>query len=487
MANSEAAWARRLVARAELGDRRRNARAAKVLESLVVNPGATLSQAATGNEAARERFYRHARATEVNADELLRSGCLATVEDLRGIEGDILLVGDTTVLSYRHAAAEDLGLISASAQAINRGWQVHTVLAVNSVTGEIVGPVEQLWWTRPVDQHGKRHQRLDRQYEDKESFKWESSLEVARSRLGADCARTITVTDRESDVYEYFVYLVGQSCRFVARCTWNRRVLGELGYVFETAERAPKLGQLLLSIEQKGGRPKRQAQLAVRSASITLRPPKDVASTQPELQMNVVSVCEENPPAGVEPVRWLLFTSEPVQTFEQAYKVVLHYARRWRIEEFHKCWKSEGTDVESLRMATAENLRRVAILQVFVATKLMQLRDALVDRVAAAVPVVEDGDASSAHENKFVDRPCDRLLTRQQWRVLWVATEHSRPPIHPPSAKWASLAIAKMGSWVDTKRIKRPGYRAYFRGWQRLMDRCDFLEDLQFLEADPEM
>ena len=44
--------------------------------------------------------------------------------------------------------------------------------------------------------------------------------------------------------------------------------------------------------------------------------------------MNVVMVSEANPPAGDEPVEWLLLTSLPIETAEQVQQIIQYYTVR---------------------------------------------------------------------------------------------------------------------------------------------------------------
>lgn len=46
------------------------------------------------------------------------------------------------------------------------------------------------------------------------------------------------------------------------------------------------------------------------------------------------------PPVGEEPISWLLLTNMAVESFDDARLVVYGYSQRWRVEEFHKAWKS---------------------------------------------------------------------------------------------------------------------------------------------------
>ena len=485
--HDDKSWAQRLVGTARLGDKRRNERAAQVALGFLANPGVSLAAAARGSEAAKERYYRHVRSASVCADELLKSACLATAADVvQDARGDVLLIADTTTLGYTHAVAKELGHTGRVENNAVRGWQVHTVLAVSADSGEIFGPVEQLWWSRNPDQYGHAKQRQKRPYEFKESYKWESGAQSACERLAAMDDRIVLVTDRESDVYEYLVHLVGQAQRFIIRCSWNRCVEGGVEHVFERLEARPVLAELQLEIAQKGGRSRRVAHLRLRTESMVLKPPHDVVSQQPPIMVNAVLLEEYSAPQGAEPVRWILFTSDPVEGVADAMKVARRYAKRWRIEEFHKVWKSEGMRVEHLRMATADNLRRAAVLQAFCAARLMRLRDALVPHRETLTRKQQDhnGDVNAEQEvqvKALANAPCDQILTTTQWKLLWTASEKTSPPQNIPSRRWASLALARLGSWTDTKSTGRPGYRAYFCGWQRLMERCSFYEELPLL------
>ena len=75
-----------------------------------------------------------------------------------------------------------------------------------------------------------------------------------------------------------------------------------------------------MAITPKKGRSARTATMAVRSASVTLQRPRRPVDPPrlPEVKVNVVWVRETQPPAGEDPVEWMLLTSLPVETFEQA-------------------------------------------------------------------------------------------------------------------------------------------------------------------------
>jgi len=42
-----------------------------------------------------------------------------------------------------------------------------------------------------------------------------------------------------------------------------------------------------------------------------------------------------------------------------------------------------------------------------------------------------------------------------------------------PSARWAFLALARLGGFTDTKRTGRPGWATIWHGWFRLQERVE--------------
>src|SRR3954467_15617828 len=52
---------------------------------------------------------------------------------------------------------------------------------------------------------------------------------------------------------------------------------------------------------------------------------------------------------------WLLVTTRPVESLDQALEIVSWYTRRWIVEEFHKAWKT-GCRAEERRLTQADRL-----------------------------------------------------------------------------------------------------------------------------------
>jgi hypothetical protein len=452
----EEEWATETFGLVEFSDQRLEKRLAVVAGALAKAAGSSVLRACDGDAAKSEGAYRFLRNDRVKAAAIADAGFRSSAKRA-AVATTVIATEDSTTLGFFHSASAELGDLGGPHDGAARGFIVHNVLLIDGDTGGTIGLVEQQRWMRDAELRGQRHKRRERSYEEKESFKWQRASLNIRKRLGDEVmAKTVSVCDREADVYEYMTYKVEHDERFVVRASWNRALQpdsdGATSYLREHVATAEIQGVATIKIPQRGGRAARSADLTVRSCAVDLRRPRHQSSKLPALlAMNVVFAREDNAPDGVEPLDWLLFTKEPVTDGDDIARVLWFYGLRWRVEEFHKAWKS-GTRVEQRRLQTADNLERLSVILAFVAVRLLQLREQL---------------------ETSPDAPCDGVLTREEWQVLWAAVEKKPPPKRTPSANWAYLAIGRLAGWIDTKRTGRIGWDTFWRGWSKLEDRVE--------------
>lgn len=447
-------WAQNTFGHCNLGDKRRTRRLVDITTRLAGAAGSSLAKSCQGDAAAQLGGYRLMRNGDVDPEAIAEAGFESVIGQIP--DGKTLLaLEDTTTLSYQHSVGSELGPIGNSLQARSRGFLVHSVLLVDAETERTLGLAEQQHWCRDADEHGKKHQRTKRAYEDKESYKWQCASERLSERLGTAIARTISVCDRESDVYEYLDYKHRNAQRFVIRASVDRSLSCPDGRLFERLDdQAELMGDKQIEIPQRGGRKARRCTLELYAMRVRLVAPRRKSGRAgPPMEVNAIVARELDAPDGVKPLCWRLLTSEPIDRIEEIEQVLRYYELRWRIEEYHKVWKS-GVGVERQRFQRAANLERMLVITAFVAVRLLQLRE-----VMAAEP------------DEAPD--CTVALTSEQWKVLWVTTEKTPPPPQPSDARWAFLALARLGGFTDTKRTGRPGWAAIWEGWFKLQERVE--------------
>src|SRR5260364_31696 len=117
--------------------------------------------------------------------------------------------------------------------------------------------------------------------------------------------------------------------------------MGKSGKPVRDTEEAKHRGMLLYGSGYTAGWPTGpHSQTIVARATLTLRPPSGSRAEIAPLCVKAVLAEEIEAPANVEPLRWVLLTTEAVASPEQALAVVRYYECRWRIEDYHKAWKS---------------------------------------------------------------------------------------------------------------------------------------------------
>jgi Transposase DNA-binding len=311
-----AEWAEEIFGECELGDKRRSARLVRMASDLARHAGSSLLRSCDGDEAAAEGLYRLLRNAEVEPSAMAEGGFQATVRRARS--GELLLaVEDSTSLSYRHSVVAELGTTSNQALGLTKGFMVHSVMLLDGTNGATVGLIEQRRWTRAAEAYGQKHQRKQRAYEDKESFKWQHAGQAVRARLGeALSGQVIAVCDREADISEYLHWQRQVGGRYVVRAAQDRTLAGAAHGLWHTLEQAPCLGSQEVEIPQRGGRPARRAQVSLRAQTVELA--GSVRKGMDSLRCQALLVREEQAPAGVEALEWLLLTTEAVSTRAQA-------------------------------------------------------------------------------------------------------------------------------------------------------------------------
>ncbi|AZG35469.1 IS4 family transposase [Shewanella psychromarinicola] len=361
-------WAKDHFQHANLGDPRRTERLVDISAAMASHSGKSMAVSCKGDDAALEGAYRFIRNDNVSAD-VMRAAGFAHTALLAKETPEILALEDTTSLSYKHQVAESLGKLGKKTDK-SRGWWVHSTLLLDSKTTRTLGLIHQDWWCRPDDISDA---------DEKESGKWPDASYFCRQRLGDTMANVISVCDREADILNYIVDKQSHRERFVVRAKHPRKIEESELTLFDYLDTQAVIGGYSLDIPQKGlkkpngqrvNRPSRQAQLSVKVASITL---KGKVTTQ---SINVVLAQETNTAAESEPLRWVLLTTEPVDTLANTLKIINIYAARWRVEDFHKAWKT-GAGAERQRMTEADNLERAVSILAFVGVRLLQLREAL--------------------------------------------------------------------------------------------------------------
>jgi hypothetical protein len=453
-------WAQKTFATAALGDTRRTRRLIDIAARMAQCSGNSASLSCKGNSALLEATYRFIRNDNISPEKIRRAGFEQTAKSVQDIP-EILALEDTTSLSYKHQVAEELGKLG-QVKDKARGWWVHSILMLDASTTQTLGLAHQEWWCRPDDPNDA---------DEKESGKWQAASESCRALLGEQMRKVISVCDREADIFDYLENKQRHAERYVVRGKHRRKIEESSENLFNHLGSQPVLGEYQITIPQKGmvgtngkrvNRPERIAHLQVRSAKVTFSKGKKT------LELNAVWATEASSQGEQETLNWLLLTSEPVASFEDALKVIQMYTARWRVEDFHKAWKT-GAGAERQRMTEPGNLERTVSILAFIGVRLLQLRESFtLPLYLTKQGLVEEAAACAMMK-------CDKVLSPVEIQILLQIEKSKRKskkkPLEEGTLQWAYMAIAQLGGFTDSKRTGIAGWATLWIGWDCLQER----------------
>lgn len=401
------------------------------------HPNESVPQA-TRNASESQSIYRFWSNPRIQASQILESHRSSVLKRVNS-QSVVLAIQDTTDLDFNNLKqTTGLGFFCQTPQ---QGIKVHSCMAVSGA-GEPLGLLHQYTWSRKK-RSGQREQRRQKPTREKESQRWLDTLTAAEVGVDDEVC-LVHVGDREADIYDLFVQPRRARSELLIRAEHNRKVDGELGYLIPTLEQAPILGYLNIQVERQPKRPARQATLSIRAIGVIIAVPRSGqhAKTAPPVPMNAVLVYEDDPIDGGKPIRWLLLTTLPIETFEQACQCVRWYSLRWLIERFHFTLKS-GCRIEQLQLETAQRLLNALATYSIVAGRIMWLT-----YQARLAP----------------DDSCEMILHPGEWRLLRRKFEPKNRSKKPPTIRQAVRWIAQLGGFLARQGDGEPGLKTLWRG-----------------------
>ena len=455
-----APWAKEELVTADLDDERLDRRFELLLSALAERPNLSIPAACRGR-AEMTAAYRFFDNDKVTFAKVLQPHADQTVQRVAE-QQVVLLVQDTTEADLTRPQREVEGI--GELDGVRRGFLVHTMHAftiegtpLGTLWAQIINRTEGVSHASQAEKdHDKKHTPI----EAKESLRWLTGLrqarDVAEQLPGVQC---VCVADSEADIYELFAEPL-DALQVLIRACQDRALATAAGeHLRDRVQATPVRYTVQLSIrgrqaktvvEQRGrrqNRTSRQATVAVRAATVTLRPPWRFDRELPAITVNVVLVEEPNPPAGETPVEWMLITTLAIDTSEQVQTIVAYYCVRWSIEILFRTLKS-GCRVEERRFEHIDRILPCLALFLIVAWRTL-----FVCRLSRECP----------------DLDCEAIFEPSEWKAVWVAVHKKKPPKKAPRLAEMVHLIAGLGGYVERPESE-PGSQTVWIGLQRMYD-----------------
>ncbi len=382
-----------------------------------------------GTRAGEIRITRFLRNPNVTIEEMLAEAAARTAQ--RCLGRDVLVIQDTTVIRSEGGGGDYL----------------HAAIALDAADGAILGLVGGQFLQRTC---GRKQARKALPIEEKESFRWLEGAEEAAS-VGAGAARVTVIADREGDIYEAFA-LRPYGTDLLIRAAQDRS-LEDGGQLFAALDALPQAGQADLALPAGPGRRAREAKVGLRFATMMLAKPARLpaASVPAAVEMQLIDVREIDPPTGVPAIHWRLLTTRVVQSEAEAWEVVDLYRKRWAIEQLFRTLKTQGFDIEGIRIEDPKPRDRLITATLIAAVAVQQLVHA------------RDGDQGHLRPCTDVFEPEDVPLLEAWCAKLEGKTERQKNPHPKQSLAYAAWVCARLGGW--TGYYGKAGPIVMLRGW----------------------
>ena len=444
-------WLHQEFGGARLGDLRLENRLLQIGQDFFARPTANIPEACGGSRAKIAGTYRFLTHERTTMEAILEPHRRATIERMRD-EPVALIVEDSSSLNFTtHPATEDIGPIGTTADG-PQGLILHSA-TVFRPDGLSLGVLYADCIRRDPAQHGKKKQRAAKPIEEKESYKWIEALDPAQE-AASQCPNTrlVVTADREADIYEVFLEVEKKKLDLLIRAREDRAVThieaarfvpmagknnAPVERLWPQMQRVAEAGRFQLEIPRRGNRIKRTADVSVRYARVTFAPPQDKRGLPPITAWVVWAKEVSRPPYGVEPLEWMLITTVPVHSFDDAVERTQWYAARWNIEVFHRTIKS-GCRTEDRQLALADRIEACLAIDLVVAWRIQHLT-----WLSRAEP----------------DAPCSIAYEDDEWRAVMAFTTRRPAPETPPTMREMTHTVAKMGDSLPPKPTQIPGHR----------------------------
>lgn len=424
-------------------------RTVRVAASIFSSPNTRFSQVFK-TEAERKAGYRLIEKETLAPSDLISSAVEASSNRIRDLGMKMVLIPqDTSTFTANYSTQiEGLGCVGCEKSS---GFFFHSALGLTQA-GIPIGLLGMKIFTRPKHPKKSRNAWKTLPIEEKESYRWQEMAREVVDVLPRD-VEPVFISDRESDIHEYFQELFDLNARFVIRHSHNRRTIdknGELETIRERLASAPVSGHGQFSIPKSGSRKPRTVCVSLQWERIEFHLRKGglaIHRNRRPIALTAVRIYENEPPAGEKGIDWILYTDLPIQNAVDALEVLRIYTCRWRIEDFHLTLKS-GMRIEQNRLEKAENIQRLLAIAAPMAVKIMEIlyRSRNEPSEAASTVFTQEEIIAIKAIAKMQNRNISSTITIQQ----------------------ATNCVAFLGGWMGRKGDGPPGVRTFWEGWRQV-------------------
>jgi len=447
-----------------LPDARIEKRAEKIMLALL-NTGSAVINKSCKTLAEKEGAYRMLENDSFDHNDLTEGAIRRLKENVKG--GHLLCIQDTSEFNFTthmgRIGKEDKDVGPLTKEKFTAGFFCHPVFVVDPSTQMPVGFSSVILWNRLWDKnnrHEREYKKLD--ITEKESYRWIASAMKSKESLSQADSITI-IADRECDIYEMFVAVPDSKTHLLIRANIDRK-LSEGERLNNKLSSSHVRSVYEFDVPAGKNRTKHTAKMSLKWEKVKIshpvnKPRKEGSPAYVELTAIEATEFTESVKEGEDPVSWKLLTTHSVKNATDALKCIEWYSMRWLIEELFHLLKTKGLCFEEAQLETGAGLKKLLVLALQVAQKIMTLRLSL--------------DSSHKVKANLIFSQEEIRFMKIYMKELEGKTEKQKNPYDNGTIQWAAWGIARMGSWSGYKSHGPPGYITMKRGLVDFYNKMD--------------
>jgi hypothetical protein len=374
-----------------------------------------------------------------------------------------LLIEDTSQVGFSlNRCIQDLGKVD---KGQIQGFYIHPVLAIDAVNYGCLGIaslefISRPWTDSTITYKQGKALRNKIPYEEKEGYRWFRSIQKAVPQCLQIADKTV-VADREADIFPLLTGLTGDlGIHYIIRSRFDRPLESGTSLLKEVTRWNEEM-TYQIKVPATDKRIAHIAKMAIKFGEVSLKKSGGKCTQkQPKSHSTYIVEVKELPESVVnneQPIHWVLLTSHCVQTPEMALQIVEWYKQRWNVEQVFRTLKNKGLKIESSQIDNYEKLKKITLLALIAAVKVIQLVRARDGKTEQPIAVAF---------NK-AEQQCLVQLNKQ----LEGKTEKLRNPHRPETLAYAAWIIARLAGWSGYKSQRPAGPIDFLIGLQRFNER----------------
>jgi hypothetical protein len=452
------AWAEQTFGHAELGDQRRTRRLVAMARRSGLAPAGLVSSVFR-IAAERQAAYDLLEHEQVCAEAVSNALFDATAHGCQGQPRVFIALDGASVGVHDATQSKGLGRIANFIDGVGLGLRVMNAYALNE-RGTPIGVADQIWWTRPLDTPVAS--RKYRPAKERESQRWREAVARVSGRFAARAPDSTLhfIADREADAALTIKALLRSGHEFTIRSNGKRKVRDgsrRLHLRSVLAQQKP-LVRIKVRLPGRARRPSRIAILDVRAAQLPLILRDHHYGNRTVVKLTAVWARE----VGGKGIDWILVTNVPVNSAVEACDAVGRYALRWRIEDFHRTWKSGLCGVESTQLRSRNAIIKWATILGAVASRAERLRHRY----------REEPNTAATSEFSSTEIEAIVFLKNEDKRGQRISADGLTMAM---AVRW----VADLGGYVGNRGSGPPGATTIARGLERVVFTAEILSKLR--------